>query len=542
MFSLAAESQEQPNSSVSYARDIRPIFQAKCQGCHQPAKAAGEYVMTSMDQLLAGGESGAPAIVPGNPDDSYLMEMITPVDGQAEMPKDDRPLSESQLRMIRAWIGQGARDDLPARESQYDRDHPPRYVRLPAITSLDYSPDGRLLAVPGYHEVALYSADGSQLIARLIGVSPRIESVRFSPDGTKLAVTGGSLSQVGEVQIWDVPSHELQLSVPVALGTVRGACWSDDSKLLAFGCADNSVRAIDVETGQTVLRQASHNDLILGTAFSRDAGHVASVSRDTTAKLVEVASQQLADNITAIADGAWKGGLQCVVRHPLRDEILFGGADGVPYIYKMFRTVKRQRDGDENLLWKLPPLPGRIFGVDISEDGCLIAAGSSRDGSGAVYLYAMDAAPDIPTEIQTILERPPGVRDATEIRQLQEHFDRAVKVIARIEFAASGVFAVAIDPTSQRVAAAGSDGMIRLLDASSGQVVGQFAPFERTGPSSDKLAGECGPSAIKCRPRRPASTRAVARGRGSRPTARVPRDHPTAEAYRLRTGDCLGRT
>ncbi len=57
VFSRAAESQEQPNSSVSYARDIRPIFQAKCQGCHQPAKAAGEYVMTSMDQLLAGGKA-----------------------------------------------------------------------------------------------------------------------------------------------------------------------------------------------------------------------------------------------------------------------------------------------------------------------------------------------------------------------------------------------------------------------------------------------------------------------------------------------------
>ena len=32
---------------VSFYRDIRPIFQDRCQGCHQPAKALGGLVMTS---------------------------------------------------------------------------------------------------------------------------------------------------------------------------------------------------------------------------------------------------------------------------------------------------------------------------------------------------------------------------------------------------------------------------------------------------------------------------------------------------------------
>ena len=34
---------------VSYDKQIRPILQAQCQGCHQPAKAGGGYVMTSFD-------------------------------------------------------------------------------------------------------------------------------------------------------------------------------------------------------------------------------------------------------------------------------------------------------------------------------------------------------------------------------------------------------------------------------------------------------------------------------------------------------------
>ncbi|HEY4408323.1 MAG TPA: alpha-amylase family glycosyl hydrolase, partial [Acidimicrobiia bacterium] len=37
-----------------YYKQIRPIFQAQCQGCHQPSKAGGGYVMTAFDRLLAG--------------------------------------------------------------------------------------------------------------------------------------------------------------------------------------------------------------------------------------------------------------------------------------------------------------------------------------------------------------------------------------------------------------------------------------------------------------------------------------------------------
>ena len=47
-----------PAVKVSYDKQIRPILQAHCQGCHQPAKAGGAYVMTAFDRMLKGGESG----------------------------------------------------------------------------------------------------------------------------------------------------------------------------------------------------------------------------------------------------------------------------------------------------------------------------------------------------------------------------------------------------------------------------------------------------------------------------------------------------
>src|SRR5206468_5358875 len=133
----------------------------------------------------------------------------------------------------------------------------PVYTRPPVITALEYSPDGKTLAVAGFHEVLLMNAAGDERLARLVGLSERIESVRFSPDGTRLVVTGGRPGRMGEVQIWDVAKRKLLLSVPVTFDTIYGASWSPDGTRISFGCADNSVRAIDAKTGAQVLFQGS---------------------------------------------------------------------------------------------------------------------------------------------------------------------------------------------------------------------------------------------------------------------------------------------
>src|SRR5437868_4686883 len=122
---------------VSYYRQIRPILQANCQGCHQPAKSKGGYVMTQFKRLLAGGDSEGAAIVPEHPEKSAILKMITPQDGEVKMPKGKTPLSEMEVALIKSWIEQGAIDDTPAdAKRHYDAEHPPVYSRPPVISSL----------------------------------------------------------------------------------------------------------------------------------------------------------------------------------------------------------------------------------------------------------------------------------------------------------------------------------------------------------------------------------------------------------------------
>jgi hypothetical protein len=99
---------------VSFHADVLPILQAKCQGCHQPAKAGGNLDLTMFKNLLSAGESGTFAVVPGKPSDSELLNQITPGNGEAAMPKDKQPLAATEIELIRRWIEEGANDDTPA--------------------------------------------------------------------------------------------------------------------------------------------------------------------------------------------------------------------------------------------------------------------------------------------------------------------------------------------------------------------------------------------------------------------------------------------
>jgi WD40 repeat protein len=454
----------------SYYRDVRPILQHHCQGCHQPARAQGGYVMTSHADLFKKTERDLPGIVAGSVEKSSLLETLLPgKDGKPRMPKNREALTANETETLRRWIAQGAGDDTPitARDA-VDADHPPVYQLPPVISSLQFSPDGKLLAVTGFHEVLLHNADGSGMVGRLVGLSERVQSLAFSPDGKLLAVAGGSPGRFGEIQVWDVAKRKLKLSTTVTFDTLYGVSWSHDSSRIAFGCSDNTLRAIDAETGKQVLFQGAHNDWVLGTVFSRDSTFLVSISRDRSVKLTEMATQRFIDNITSITPGALKGGLMAMARNPFKsdlkvkntaagtdnaekwyDEVVIAGSDGTPHLYKIHRTQKRVIGDDFNKIRDYDAMPGRIHALDFNADGKWFLAGSSEDGKGEVRVYQTADG----------------------------------KVLSRIELPTSGVYAVSVMPSGKVVASGGSDGTVRLSDPLTGKVIREFVPVPLSAAS-----------------------------------------------------------
>ena len=471
---------EDPNAPVSFFKHIRPIFQANCTGCHQPAKAKGAYLMTDFARMLEGGddakEANKKAIVPGQPDASYLIEQITPKDGKAEMPPKKAPLADRDLARIRKWIAEGAKNDTPENARQkIDAQHPPVYQRPPVIASLDYSPDGTLLAVAGFHEVLLWKSDGSELLARLVGLGERVQAVRFSPDGKHLATAGGQPAEFGEIQIWDVEKRSLLISSMSGGDTIYGVSWSPDGKLVSFGGPDKTVRAIEAASGKQVVQNISHDDWVIDTTFTHKGENIVSVGRDMAAKLIEVSTQRFVDNITSITPGALRGGIHSVARHPQREEFAMGGSDGVPSVYRIARKVQRHIGDNALCVRKWPAMDGRIYAVHFAPDGKSFSAASSLDGKGSVHRYNYDFNTEMPAEFVAIESKDEGGRNDDEKKRLDAHYHSETKLLAAADFP-GGIYALRYKPDGSAIAVAGEDGKLRLLNPTDLTVTKEFTP------------------------------------------------------------------
>jgi hypothetical protein len=97
---------------LAFFRDeVEPILAASCQTCHNPKRArkSGGLDQTSHERLLRGGRTG-PAIVPGKPEASLMIQRVRGVDPDEDVmpPPPDPPLTADQVATLEQWIRDGA--------------------------------------------------------------------------------------------------------------------------------------------------------------------------------------------------------------------------------------------------------------------------------------------------------------------------------------------------------------------------------------------------------------------------------------------------
>ncbi|MFU7557970.1 DUF1553 domain-containing protein [Roseiconus sp. JC912] len=93
------------DSAVDFAKDVAPILREHCLRCHRPGNAKGDLSIESEVQLIE-----SDFVIPNDSQSSYLIELITAVDGEKPaMPAEGEPLSDQQVGTIRRWIDEGAK-------------------------------------------------------------------------------------------------------------------------------------------------------------------------------------------------------------------------------------------------------------------------------------------------------------------------------------------------------------------------------------------------------------------------------------------------
>ena len=102
---LASDNNTPADGERFYVEKIRPILSQRCYKCHTDDPLSHLRV-DSRAALLQGGKRG-PAIVPGDPEKSLLIEAVRQT-GDLKMPKQDRKLDDQEIADLVEWIKMGA--------------------------------------------------------------------------------------------------------------------------------------------------------------------------------------------------------------------------------------------------------------------------------------------------------------------------------------------------------------------------------------------------------------------------------------------------
>ena len=94
-------------AKVQFDRDIAPLFQERCQGCHGTKQQLGGLRLDTRIEALKGGYSGV-VIRPGDSSGSKLIRLVAGLQAGVVMPLEGERLTSAQVSLLRAWIDQGA--------------------------------------------------------------------------------------------------------------------------------------------------------------------------------------------------------------------------------------------------------------------------------------------------------------------------------------------------------------------------------------------------------------------------------------------------
>jgi len=99
-----------PEGPIDFAKHVRPLLIINCLECHNrdDAKRNGNFILETRALAISTG-SAPPAIVPGDPDKSPLITVMTldPLHRRAMPPTPDK-IWGVRLEILKRWIREGA--------------------------------------------------------------------------------------------------------------------------------------------------------------------------------------------------------------------------------------------------------------------------------------------------------------------------------------------------------------------------------------------------------------------------------------------------
>ncbi len=414
---------------IDYAKDVQPIFAAKCTVCHSGSEQKGKFDMGTFAALMKGGRRGV-AVVAGKPMDSLLYTYSSHNKAPIMPPKsEENPLTPNEVAIFKLWIEQGAKGPTAPEIKTRPKvvlSLPPALVKpvravavspekvdkavvaagrgnqihlfdgktgafkstfidptlktadgkeaksahISLVESLAWSPDGKTLASGSFREVTLWDAEKGAVKARLTDFADRVVALAWSADGKLLATGGGAPTEDGEIKVFSAdgkPAFEVKNGHS---DTVFGVSFSPDGKLLATSAADKFVKVFEVPSGKFVKSFEGHTHHVLDVGWTADGKKLVSAGADNVIKVWDYEKGEKARDI--------QGHQKQVTRLafiPKTQTFLTASGDASVRLYNADNGGQARTFGDNKDF---------VYAVASNPDGAVVAAGGEE---GIVRLY-----------------------------------------------------------------------------------------------------------------------------------------------------------
>jgi dipeptidyl aminopeptidase/acylaminoacyl peptidase len=352
-----------------FTKQIAPIFQKRCFGCHNADDAEGKLSLESFADLQKGGKHG-PSLQPGDIASSRLLQLVTGKAKPVMPPEDEERLTVQEIALLTAWIETGAK-------GPNGKEPPRRTLMVPKIAgasgtdgpvaAVAVSPDGSRLAVARFAAVEIRDTASMKVVRRLTDFPGKVNSVEFSTDGQRIIAGSGIAGLYGQASIWTIADGKRVAMFEGHRDTMYDAILNRDQSVLATASYDKKIILWDVATGKELRTLLGHNGAVFDLDFSPDGTIVASASADQTVKLWQVSTGVRLDTLSQPLKD------QYVVRFsPNGQHVIAGGLDNRIRVWKVVSKTKPQ----------INPL---VY-ARIAAEGSIIQLAFSPDGSKLVSI------------------------------------------------------------------------------------------------------------------------------------------------------------
>ena len=322
---------EKPN----FQDDILPILDQSCNSCHNPDKAKGSLILSTINGVMNGGSSGK-VVVPEDGKSSLLYQLAARLK-EPHMPPRGQGLETEQVKLLKRWIDQGLRPtatgeptrkksaslalELKTKDLGKPKGPPPMPSHLnlePFLvteraftpSAMESAPWSPLLAIAAPKQIIFYNTDNLKLLGVLPYPEGFAESLAFSKNGSLLLASGGKGGKKGQVVAWDISSGRRILTLGQEKDSILSADINPNQSLIAIGGTSKIIKVFELGSGQVLYQIKKHSEWVTKVAISPDGILMATGDRNGGLYIWEAETGNLFYNLSGhqgeITDLSWR--------------------------------------------------------------------------------------------------------------------------------------------------------------------------------------------------------------------------------------------